>query len=678
VGLEEGEHFEDLLDLFQWVKGEELIEAHNGWFERGIWQNKMEKGGWPRIQHRQWRCSAAKAAAHSLPRNLEDAVDSLGLPLSKDLEGAKLMKKMVKPHKPRKADKIAWFRLHAPCGICCGSGKVPKFLKDGFTLAKHPSKCPVCGGVGHGSLNGIPPLPLLYHATSEQLQRLFLYCRNDVLAEEAFSRQLWDLNETETEMYLLDQCMNERGFMLDGEGVEAALSLIDGEFSTLNTELCELTDGTVTKATQRDAMIEWLESLGLDLPNTKKETIEAYLDPEYLKFNPMDPAALRGMEIMKQIGKSSTAKYVKMRGWSCSDGRARGGLLYHGAGTGRWSGSGIQPHNFPKGAPWFKDQELLWALLKTRNAMRIVNEAPKDKKGNPLYTTVMDALSQGLRGAIVPGVGKCLYVADYAAIEARVLLWLAGEEEALEIFRRGEDIYLDMATAIYGYLCNDKELHAKERNLGKPAVLGLGYQMGAAKFVATAAMYGVEITEEFAKVVVEAYRAKYWRVKQMWRDIEDSAIMAVHTGQRIQCGYVAWFVEEGFLYCELPSGRYLAYPDPQIRQTMTSWGAVRDQLTFMGIGTYSKKWSRQSTYGGSLVENITQAVARDLMAEATLRLERGGVYEPILTVHDEIIAEAIIGTGNVKVFEALMAECPDWADGCPVAAEGWTGMRYRK
>jgi len=105
---------------------------------------------------------------------------------------------------------------------------------------------------------------------------------------------------------------------------------------------------------------------------------------------------------------------------------------------------------------------------------------------------------------------------------------------------------------------------------------------------------------------------------------------------------------------------------------------VRDQLTFMGIGTYSKKWSRQSTYGGSLVENITQAVARDLMAEATLRLELGGVYEPILTVHDEIIAEAIIGTGNVKVFEALMAECPDWADGCPVAAEGWTGMRYRK
>ncbi len=161
--------------------------------------------------------------------------------------------------------------------------------------------------------------------------------------------------------------------------------------------------------------------------------------------------------------------------------------------------------------------------------------------------------------------------------------------------------------------------------------------------------------------------------------MEEAAIQAVaqHPQEWVGLGKVVWETRGDFLFCTLPSGRDLAYPFPQVREKKTPWGEMRPQLTFMGIDKHHQ-WTRQHTYGGSLVENVVQAIARDLMAEATLRLEQGGVYAPILTVHDEILAEANTGVGDIKEFIALMAECPTWASGCPVAAEGWKGTRYRK
>ncbi len=164
----------------------------------------------------------------------------------------------------------------------------------------------------------------------------------------------------------------------------------------------------------------------------------------------------------------------------------------------------------------------------------------------------------------------------------------------------------------------------------------------------------------------------------MWGAQNHAAMMTVKSGRPHAAGYVSWLMEGKFLYCELPSGRRLAYPYPEIRMRETPWGAQNASLTYMGVNSYTRKWTRQSAYGGMLVENITQAVARDLMAEAMLRCERSGIYTPVLSVHDELIAEAKVGTGNVKEFEALMAECPRWAEGCPVEAAGWTGVRYRK
>ncbi len=290
---------------------------------------------------------------------------------------------------------------------------------------------------------------------------------------------------------------------------------------------------------------------------------------------------------------------------------------------------------------------------------------------------VMELLSHGLRGAIIAPEGRQLYVADYAAIEARVVMWLAGEVEALAMFQRGVDIYLDMASAIYDKPCN-KEDHPTERQLGKATILGCGFQMGASRFVDTAAMYGVTIDEEFAQTVVDTYRTKYARVKQMWYDQESAAIRAVTARRVIPCGKVRWVKEGRFLYAILPSQRRLAYPDPDLQDRQMPWGATKTCLTFMGVDPYSHKWKRQLTYGGSLVENITQAVARDLMAEAVTRCEATSTYQVVLTVHDEVIAEANLGEGSVQEFEGLLTTPPAWATGCPIAAEGWAGVRYRK
>ncbi len=701
LGIEEsdgGANIEDLLELWKWIQQNELVEAHNAWFERGIWTNIMvPRFGWDLISHRQWRCSAAKAAAHALPRKLDDVGDALEFDEEdlKDGDAAKaIMHKTMAPRKSLKADEVAWLRKHATCWACTGTGRIPGFKKDWSETAREV-KCPRCAGKGFDPAIEVPAMPTLWHESKELFEGLWAYCRQDVIAEEALSDRLIDLTDEETEMFLMDQAVNERGFQLDVAGVDAALEVVEAEVKTLNAELYELTDHRVERGTQRDRMIAWLADEGLHLDNTQKDTIEGLLngDPnekcdvpwcEDPRHRHLLPRPRRGLELMQMTGRSSTSKYVKMRDWVCEDGRVRGGLLYHGASTGRWSGQGVQPHNFVKGS--IKDMIAAWEAIHSRDRLRIA--ALPDENGEP-YADVMEVLSYALRGAIVPSVGHQLYVADYAAIEARVVLWLADDTEALEVFNRAGncdcggigcskcDIYLNMASAIYGgkhFTKKDKF----ERGIGKIAILGLGYQMGWAKFQATALKGKVKLDDEFAQQIVETYREARWRVKQMWYDQERAAVQAVSSGEPVSCGYIRWLLDDGFLRCELPSGRWLSYPNPEVRWDEMPWGGQKLVLTYETVNQYNRQWNRQKTYGGMLVENITQAVARDLMAQAMLRCERSGLYVPILSVHDELIAEAPIGQGSVKEFEHLMAVNPAWADGCPVAAEGWAGPRYRK
>lgn len=344
LGITDEGDTDDLLEFFDWVDAGGLVEAHNAFFERGIWRNICEpKLFWPTIPHKQWRCSAAKCAAHALPRGLGDAADALDLTIRKDEEGAVTMKKMAKPRNPTKADIQAWGRQHAPCPVCRAAGRVGSLKKDGTPTIKG-KRCETCGGSGFDPYRTVPPMPILWHESRELMERLWAYCRVDVLAEEGISHALPDLSPYETQIWLLDQAVNERGFTIDTDAVALALDLVEGEYADLNAELSILTGGAVERATQRARLLAWLETRGCALDDTTADTVSTSLDRTDLADD-----VRRALEILRALGKSSTAKYEAMAAWVCPDSRVHGGLLYHGASTGRWTGAGVQPHNFPKG-----------------------------------------------------------------------------------------------------------------------------------------------------------------------------------------------------------------------------------------------------------------------------------------------------------------------------------------
>lgn len=340
VGL--AERFDhDAVELFAWVQNGRPVEAHNSAFERAIWQHKMLALGFPAVGHTQWRCSMAKASAAALPRALDDAAAALGLSIVKSATGAANMKKMVQPRKAVKAERTRWAQIHDPCLDCNATGK----LKTGRAKAV---PCEVCNGTG--AMSAGPPMPVLYHETRQQLEDLFAYCRQDVLAEEALSAAVPDLSAEELAVYHLDQAVNARGFQLDMQAVHAALTMLAAEAKDLNAEIAVITGGAVTRATQRARVIGWLASQGVVLDNTQAQTVD-----EALKDVFMPEPAHRVLTILRALGRSSTSKYERMTDWAGEDGRVRGGMLYHGASTGRWPLTGDHECLTPNG--WVRMDE---------------------------------------------------------------------------------------------------------------------------------------------------------------------------------------------------------------------------------------------------------------------------------------------------------------------------------
>lgn len=293
-----------------------------------------------------------------------------------------------------------------------------------------------------------------------------------------------------------------------------------------------------------------------------------------------------------------------------------------------------------------------------------------------LYRNPMEIFANCLRSVITAPPGRELIWADYNAIETRVLFWVADHEDGVEAFRQGRDLYCEMASAIYKreIIKEDKF----ERQLGKTCILGAGYQMGGPKFQLTCKNQGIAIDEDMAKLAIKAYRETHSPVVQLWWNLEKAAIAAVRgKGKRFKINHTIWWTDSNFLFCELPSGRKLSYYGPEIHYKNTPWGEKRPSLHHWGVNGVTKKWDLGATYGGMLTENIVQAISRDLLASAMLRIE-GPVYEIILTIHDEIIAEVDEKKGDLKEFEKLMAEVPPWAKGCPVRVEGQRGLRYKK
>lgn len=589
-----------------------IVRAHNAMFEKAVWRQILVKRlGWPDIPAGVWKCSAAKCAAHALPRDLERACLVMNTAVQKDTEGKRIMMKLSKPRKPTKHNPKTWWE---------------------------PEDAP------------------------EDFAALYKYCGVDVEAEACLDGKVRDLTDTEERIWQLDQEINSWGVYLDQDAVRGAIKIIKEYEAACWPRLEELSGGDFNSTAQLLAIKRWLSEKGFPTEKLDKDSVTGMLERDDL---PDDVREV--LNIRQSLSKTSTKKLLAMLGAVCPDGRVKDLLMYHGASTGRWSGKNIQIQNFPRRK--VDDLEKKMRHLATGNLALI----------QMCYGDPMDLISSCLRGMIVAAPGNILYVADYAAIEARGVCWLAGQESTLKLFRDGRDVYRKMASNIYTKhidKVDGGEKDGPERQLGKQAVLGCGYQMGPPKFLLTCQKYKMAVDLPLAERAVQTFRETNPSVVQMWWDQERAAKLAIKTKKLVKCGKITWGVVKGFLYCKLPSGRCLAYASPKIEMGMTPWGEMREQISYLGIND-KNQWVRIRTYGGKLVENITQAVCRDIMAEAMLRLKAAG-YKVLFTVHDEIVCETPEDFGSLEEFIALLTAVPAWAEGFPIKAEGWAERRYRK
>jgi DNA polymerase len=589
-------------DLLDHVSAGGIVHAHNAEFEFVIWNFVGRRIGWPRVSWNQLRCSAAKAAALALPRSLENLALVVNAGVEKDMEGRRLMLKLSKPRKIK------------------------------------------------GELQFV-------EGTEEDKKRLYDYNKKDVLAEIACEDKVIPLSDDEQKLWEFTEMVNERGMKFDRETVETAISFVEFYTKELQEELQDLTFGMVNTGKQTARLLECLRMNGVDIPDLTAGTVKETLKRDDLSFE-----ARRILEIRKALAMSSVSKLGAMLQVGAADNRLRGLLLYHGASTGRFSGRGVQPQNFPRGS--ISDVDTIFEAYKMGYDFFKM-----------LFPNVLAAISSSLRGMLIASEGMELFAGDFAAIEARGLLWIAEDEDGLGIFRRGEDIYKEMAGEIYKV--DPKKVTKDQRQVGKFAILALGYGMGAKKFVDTCLSFGVTITMEFAERVVAIYRNKFEKVKALWHNVNQKAIDAVkNKGTVYTYKRLSFLCRGNYLMIKLPSGRKLFYNSPKISIEVKTWGEV-ESLSFMSVNAKTKKWEREYTYGGKLVENIVQAICRDLMVYSMYKLESAG-YKILITVHDEVVSERKIGEGSVKEFERLMSEAPSWAKGFPIGAEAWKGPRYKK
>lgn len=503
-----------------------------------------------------------------------------------------------------------------------------------------------------------------YEDCPEQFELLYEYNRQDVRTELACLSRMINLSDKEIAIWRLHYEINKRGIQIDVASVTKAYALVKKEMERLRCEIAEVTDGALHSATQSVALAKWVRSQGVEIDSVAESDVA-----EVLLRDDLPASVRRALEIRREASSGSTAKFDRLLSSVCSDGVVRGLFRYHGAATGRWSGEGVQPQNLPRGD------------LKPENVDDVLTHLDTPEYIVEKYGAPMDVLPSCLRGVFVARPGRTLIAVDFSAIEARVLAWLAGEESVLEVFRSGDDIYKTAAANIY-HIDKDK-VTALQRQVGKVAILALGYQGGAKAFQLMAKNYKVDVTETEADIIKNAWRAANPNIQAYWWDLEKAATAAYkHEGVHVAGpkGRQVKFKRSGsFLWCLLPSNRALCYPYPSVERRKAPWGDNKDVLCYSGVESQTKKWVKKHTYGGKLAENITQAVARDLLAEAMLRVDRAG-FDIVMHIHDEIVVEVPENEAETaqKEIERLMTITPHWAKGLPVEAAGWYGKRYRK
>ncbi len=494
--------------------------------------------------------------------------------------------------------------------------------------------------------------------------RLGDYCVQDVRTERAIGRQLPSMSKDERQVWLLDQRMNMRGLRVDLQAVDAMQRVVDSEMRRLGRMLSDLTGNVVTSTTQTKRLLEYLQQDGVAIDSLDKRVL-----PLVLK-DPLTNSQRQILTVYQEGAKTSTAKLHAMRDFQGDDGRVHNLVQYGGAlRTLRWAGRGVQIQNYPRPSKAYDIKAAIRDILNGADAETIAL----------VHGPPMDVVSQCLRGCYIADRGRAFAVCDYSAIEARVVAWLADEQRALAVFGSGQDIYVHTA----------KGVGSDNRTLGKVLVLACGFGMGPKRFVITAATHGVIIAIEEAKHKVYAWRDLNSNIKSLWYDV-DRTVRIVISEWVTQPQWVGklnfrmgkpggYFADH--LLMQLPSGRYIVYRNPSVDEIIRDEDGCADvetRIRYDGLRP-DRKWSRIDTWGGKLVENATQAVARDLLADAMLRLDDGS-DDLDVTVHDELIAEPPLDRAEERLaaMKLVMSRPPAWAHDLPLAAEGAVMARYGK
>ena len=478
------------------------------------------------------------------------------------------------------------------------------------------------------------------------------YCLRDVEVERKIYERLikYDLPASEWALYELDQRINDRGIRIDADELcEQAVKKRDRAVAELTAKLVALTGlDNPSSVVQFKA---WLTEQGITTASLDKEAVASLLAGDL-------PSDVRtALELRVKLSKSSLAKYDAMRDAVCADGRIRGTLKFYGAATtGRWAGRIVQPQNLPRTSMTAQDLD---------DAREFVRCGDYDAI-TILYGDVLDVLSQLIRTALVPAVGLKYIVSDYSAIEARGLAWLAGETWRLDAFRRGADIYCVSASTLFGVKVVKHGVNGHLRAKGKVAELALGYGGGVNAMVRMGAL-SAGLSEDELESIVRKWRAASPHVVQFWYDLETAAIEAVKWRHATTVHGIGFEYRSGVMWVTLPSGRKLAYCKPTI---------VINQFGRESVSYLASKGDRVDLYGGKLAENITQAVARDLLANSLTTLDARG-YRVVCHVHDEVIIEAPLSATVAEVND-IMALVPAWAKGLPLKAEGFEAEYYKK
>ena len=479
------------------------------------------------------------------------------------------------------------------------------------------------------------------------------YCKRDVDVEKSIRRKLYNfpIPESEMELYRLDQRINDRGVLVDMELVRNAVSCERLHKEVVTKRAYELTG--LENPNSVAQLKGWLGDMGMEAESLSKKAVA-----EMIAETDGEVEELLRLRLL--MAKTSVKKYEAMERSVCSDGRVHGMLMFCGANrTSRWSGKIVQIQNLPKN--YIPDLELARELVKQGRFEDI----------ELLYDSTPNVLSELIRTAFIPKPGCRFVVADFSAIEARVLAWLSGEQWRLDVFTSHGKIYEASASSMFHVPMEEITKGSPLRQKGKLAELGLGFGGAAGALISMGAL-DMGLTEDELPPLVVAWRKANPHITQFWWDVDAAAIKAVTEKQKTKVGKIIFEYKSGILFITLPSGRKLSYVKP--RMAVNRFG--RDGLTYEGISE-NKKWSRIETYGPKLVENIVQGTARDLLAEAMLRVEKKG-YPIVMHCHDEIIAEVPEGTGSVDEMCEVMAVQPEWAEGLPLRADGYECSFYQK